>query len=146
MTEISKRFESLIISAQKKLAEKNQLLPIKTDRGILVGDVLIESLGHLKNLWKRDRLVYREVSLNDVAIRLANLLANNTNPLHCDQLYRADQEYGRWFVECQVMKQNYHNAVKSKDFDRSDVFLARYEESKIKAESAKKTALGLIGL
>ena len=146
MTEISKRFEQLIVSAQKKLAENNQLLPVKTDQGILVGDVLIKSHGHLKDLWKRDKLVYKEISLNDVAIRVANLLARNKNLLHCDQLYRADQEYGKWFAECRVLKQNYHNAVKSKDFNRADMIIARYEESKIKAESAKKTALGLIGL
>jgi hypothetical protein len=146
MTEISKRFEQLIVSAQKKLAENNQLLPVKTDQGILVGDVLIKSHGHLKDLWKRDRLIYREISLNDVAIRLANLLARNKNPLHCDQLYKADQEYGKWFAECQVLKQNHYNAVKSKDFNRADTLMAKYEESKIRVESAKKTALGLIGL
>ena len=146
MTEISRRFEQLITSAQKKLAEKNQLFPIKTDQGILVGDVLIESNSHLKNLCKNGRLVYKEVSLNDVAVRLANLLARNQNPVYCDQLYRADQEYGKWFIECQVLKQNYHNSVNSKDFDRADMLMARYKESKIRAESAKKTALGLIGL
>lgn len=146
MTEISKRFEQLISSAHKKLAENNQMLPVKTDRGILVGDVLIESHENLKNLYKKDRLIYREISLNDVAIRLANMLAKNTHSLLCDKIYRADQEYGRWFIECQVLKQTYHNAVKNKDFDRADVCMARYEESKLKAETAKKTVMVLIGL
>ncbi len=146
MTEISKRFEQLIVSAQKKLAENNQILPVKTDKGILVGDVLIESHNHLKNLWKKDRLVYREISLNDVAIRLANLLAKNSSPMFCDQLYRADQEYGRWFVECQVLKQQLYNAEKNKDFNRFDILTARYQDSKTRAEIAKRTVLGLIGL
>lgn len=146
MTEISKRFEQLIVSAQKKLADNNQILPVKTDRGILVGDVLIESRNHLKNLWKKDQLVYREVSLNDVAIRLANLLAKNSNFMYCDQLYKADQEYGRWFVECQLLKQQLYNAEKNKDFNRVDILTARYQDSKTRAEIAKRTVLGLIGL
>lgn len=146
MSEISKRFEQLIVSAQKKLAESNQILPVKTEKGILVGDVLIESNDHLKNLWKKDRLIYKEVSLNDVTIRLANLLARNSSPLFCDQLYRADQEYGRWFVECQFLKQQLYNAEKNRDFNRVDILTARYQDSKTRAETAKRTALGLIGL
>ena len=146
MTDISKRFESLIVAAQKKLAENNQILPVKTHNGILVGDVLIQSHGHLKDLWKKDQLIYKEISLNDVAIRLANLLARNRNIIHCDQLYKADQDYGRWFAEWQMLKQQYHNSLKSGNHDRADMLLARYEDSKSRAETAKTTALGLIGL
>jgi len=145
MTDISRRFEKLISSAQKHLAENNQILPIKVEQGILVGDVLIEGSTNLKNLWKKDLLIYKEVSLNTVAIRLANLLARNKSPTICDKIYKADQEYGRWFTDCQMLKHQYHKALKSKDFDRADVLMARYENSKIKAEQAKKEALLMIG-
>ena len=144
MSEISKRFEQLISSSQKKLAEHNQLLPEKTDQGILVGDVLIQSEGNLKNLWKRDTLVYKEVSLNDVAIKLANMLARNKNSIYCKDLYEADQEYGQWFVDWQFLKQQYHKAIKMKNYERADILLARYEESKYRAEIAKRTVTILL--
>ena len=144
MSEISKRFEQLITSSQKKLTEHNQIMPIKTDKGILVGDVLIQSDGNLKNLWKKDILVYKEVSLNDVAIKLANMLARNKNSDLCIKLYKADQEYGQWFVDWQFLKQQYHKALKLEQYDRADILLARYEESKYRAELAKRTVTILL--
>lgn len=144
MTEISKRFEQLISSAQKKLTEQNQILPVKTPEGILVGDVLIKSHGHLKDLWKNNQLIYKEVSLNEVTIRLANLLARNKNSIFCDRLYRADQEYGRWFTDWQILKSQYHKALQNKDFDKADMLESRYRESKQRAETAKKNALVLV--
>ena len=144
MSEISKRFEQLISSSQKKLAEHNQIMPVKTNRGILVGDVLIQSEGNLKNLWKRDILVYKEVSLNDVAIKLANMLARNKTTDLCSKLYKADQEYGQWFVDWQFLKQQYHKAIKLEHYDRADILLARYEESKYRAELAKRTVTILL--
>jgi hypothetical protein len=144
MTDISKRFEQLIAQSARRLNENNEILPIKTSKGILVGDVLITSHGNLKNLYKKDELIFKEISLNEVAIRLANLLARNKDPHYCDRLYKEDQDYGRWFVEWQLLKQQYHNAVKSKDLVKSDVLLARYEDVKLKAELAKNNALRLI--
>jgi hypothetical protein len=144
MSEISKRFEQLISTSQKKLADHNQILPIKTSNGILVGDVLIQSEGNLKNLWKRDILVFKEVSLNNVAIKLANMLACNKNNDFCTKLYKADQEYGQWFVDWQFLKQQYHKAIKSEHYDRADILFARYEESKYRSELAKKTVTILL--
>jgi len=50
MTNISKRLEQVVSSAQQKLIEKYQILPIKVAEGILVGDVLIVSEGTVKHL------------------------------------------------------------------------------------------------
>jgi hypothetical protein len=144
MTEISKRFENLVISAYLKLQKENQILPIKTDRGILVGRILIESNGYLKNLWLDNDLLYKDISLNDVAVTLANLLARDHSRHICDQIYQADQEYGKWYTDCANLKSYRDKLVRSKDFDRSDTVQARYQESKQKAESAKKTAINLI--
>ena len=139
MSEVSRRFEQLISASQKRLTEINQILPVKTDSGILVGDVLIQSDGNLKNLWKKQELVYKEVSLNDVAIKLANLLARNKQSEYCDRLYRADQEYGLYFAEWQFLKQQYHKSLKIENYDRADILLARYEQCKYRADSAKQT-------
>jgi len=144
MTEISKRFEQLIAASQRKLTENNQILPVNSPHGILVGDVLIKSEYNLKNLWKRDRLVYKEVCLNDAAIRLANLLARNKNPVMCDRIYKADQDYSLWFNNWQFLKQQYHKALKNKEFDRADILFAKLEESKYKTEAAKKSVMALL--
>jgi hypothetical protein len=144
MSEVSRRFEQLISASQKKLAENKQILPVKTDKGILVGDVLIASEANLKYLWKRDQLVYKEISLNDVAIKLANLLALNVKNQYCDQLYRADQEYGLYFAEWNFLKQQYHRAVQQEDFDRADILRARYEQCKYRADNAKQSVTILL--
>lgn len=139
MTEISKRFEQLITESQKKLTENNQILPTITEQGIVVGDVIITSIGNLKNLWKHDQIVYANVSLNDVAVRLANLLARNKNPAFCRQLYQADQEYGQWFADWQFLKSQHSKVIMSKQYDRADILLARYQESKYRVELSRKT-------
>jgi hypothetical protein len=139
MTDVSRRFEQLIRSSQRKLTENNEILPVKTEQGILVGDVLIVSEHNLKNLWKHYTLVYKEISLNDVAIKLANLLARNTKGEYCDRLYRADQEYGLYFTEWQFLKKQYHRAVNLENYERADILLARYEECKYRADSARQT-------
>ncbi len=144
MTDISKRFEQLVLASQKKLVEKNQILPIKIAEGILVGDVLIASNQHLKNLYKKDKLIYADISLNEVAIKLANLLARNQSTITTDRIYRADQEYGKYFVEWQHLKEKYRAACKTSKDDRADILLVKYEESKIKAQRAKNNAIRLI--
>lgn len=144
MAEISRRFEQLITSAQKKLADNKQIMPVRSAAGILVGDVTIVSVGHLKNLYKKDKLIYENVSLNEVTIRLANLLALNQNSLLRAQIYSADQEYGKYFVEWQHLKDKYLSACRKNDNLRADILLVKYEECKIKAQRAKKNALSLI--
>lgn len=143
MKEISKRFELLISSAQKRLAERDQLIPEKTDKGILVGDVLIVNHGTIKDIWRDDRLIYPGVSLNVVAIKLANLLALRRGYSTIDRIYSADQDYGRSFADWQLMKEQHDRAIRSKDYDRADMLKARYEDARIKAEQAKKIALSL---
>lgn len=144
MTEVSRRFEQLISASQKQLAHNNQILPVKVDQGILVGDVLIVSEDNLKHLWKKDTLVYKEISLNNVAIRLANLLALNVKSQYCDCLYQADREYGQYFAEWHFLKQQYHRALRHSNHDRADILRARYEQSKYRADCAKQTVTVLL--
>jgi hypothetical protein len=136
MTDISKRLEQTLRSA----IQKNPILPVKVADGILVGEAKIVSDGAIKHIWLRTHLIYKEVSLNAVAIKLANLLATGNQSITADKLYRADQEYGRWFIDSQLLRAQYQSAIKAKDHDRADMLWARYCDSKDRTILAKKKA------
>jgi hypothetical protein len=138
MTDIQRRLDQVV---SKELA--NNIIPVKTDQGILVGSVLIVSEGPVKHLYRSDVCIYNNISLNVVAIKLANALARNQNSVQMDRLYRADQEYGRWFTDSQTLLTKYHSAIKNKDYDRADTLWAKYCESKERTSSAKSTVVGL---
>lgn len=142
MADISKRFEKLVVSTYHKLYQSDQILPVKTHQGILVGKVLIESDGYLKNLWIDQCLIYQNINLNGSAIKIANLL-NRRDRSSCDRIYQADQEYGRWFEDCNRLKSYRDKLNKLEDYFRADIVQARYQESKIRLDLAKKTITGL---
>ena len=144
MSDVSRRFEQLVARSYKKLADHNQIMPVKTEQGILVGDVLIASRGCIKDLYKKDELIYRDISLNEAAIRMANLLAARKNLTLCDRIYSADQDYGRCFAEWQILKEQHIRAKIASDYDRADILYARYQEVKQRAETAKKSVLVLV--
>lgn len=139
MTQISKRLEQIV----RKELSKN-IIPVKTEEGILVGDVLIVSENHIKHLYKNQALMYKDIHLNLVAIKLANILAFGDKSLASEQLYKADQEYGKWFVDSQTLRANYQRAVSNQDYDRADVMWARYVESRDRTASAKTRAESLV--
>jgi hypothetical protein len=145
MADISKRLEQVIGSAQKKLLKNNLILPIKTEEGILVGDVLIISEGNIKHIKKSNEMLYVNVYLNIVAIRIANLCAKNVSSLQAQKLYDIDQEYGKWFIDSQILRTQYHKALEKKDFDKADMLFSRYSESRDRAEKAKNLARALAG-
>jgi hypothetical protein len=134
MTDISKRLEQTIRSA----IQKTPILPIKVEEGILVGDVLIISEGYVKHLKQHGRLVYRELSLNCAAIRIANILARRGSIVLADQIYKADQEYGRWFTDSQLLRAQYQKALNNLDYERADMLWARYCESRDRTLTGKK--------
>jgi len=144
MTELQKQLDYVIAKTNRKLIESNQIPPVKTKEGILVGDVLIVSDGAIKHLYKGHQLMYSEVSLNAVAIKLANLLARNFYSTDMMRLYNADQRYGKWFHESQFLRSKYEKCVSNNDYDKADVFWARYCESRERARSAKKTVDSLL--
>jgi|LauGreDrversion4_2_1035121.scaffolds.fasta_scaffold50212_4 hypothetical protein len=137
MTNISKRLEQVVSSAQQKLIEKQQILPIKVAEGILVGDVLIVSEGMVKHLKYLDNYLYKEIYLNAAAIRIANILAVNKTSVVADNIYRADQEYGRWYHDSQLLRAQYQRSINNQDHDRADTLWARYCESRDRALNAK---------
>lgn len=137
MTNISKRLEQVVSSAQQKLIEKHQILPIKVAEGILVGDVLIVSEGIVKHLKHRDTYLYKDIFLNAAAIRIANMLAVNKSSVLADNLYRLDQTYGRWYHDSQLLRAQYQRSIQNQDHDRADMLWARYCESRDRAITAK---------
>lgn len=141
MSNISRRLERVVSTELSK-----NIIPVKAENGILVGDVLIINEGTVKNLIRNDVILYKHVYLNAVAIKLANLLVKHRGSILPDRVYQADQEYGKWFVDSQILRTQYQKAVNSKDFDRSDIYWARYCESRDKALVAKNSVEALITL
>jgi len=145
MNEISRKFEQLISSTQKKLAADNRIMPVRTDQGIMVGNILITSQGNLKTLSRKGEIVYADVNLNQATIMLANLASLNKNHDLQDRIYRADQEYGKWYREYQLLTAQCQKAINRKDYDKADIFRSRHELARSRAELAKKTLVSLIG-
>jgi hypothetical protein len=142
MTTVSQRLEQSLRSAIKK----NPILPVKVADGILVGSVKIVSEGHLKHLHRDGDLLYNSVFLNAVAIKIANIMALQSASLQADQLYQLDQEYGKHFVDSQMLRAQHQKSLNNKDYDRADIIWARYCESRDRAETAKNKAQGLSNL
>lgn len=128
---------------QKKLAAQGIFLPVKTATGIEIGPVSIRSVENIKNIYVHNELKYSEVSLNVVAISLAKMILLKDSPFDMDKLWRTDQTYGKYLTECQFLLHTYRKAQESKDFDRADSILARYEIAKSKATEAKNKAQAL---
>ncbi len=135
MTRLSKKLESLIKSSR-------DILPFKTEQGILVGTVMIVSQGTNKSLYYKDKPLYTNIHLNITTVRMANLLAKHRNA-QAEAIYREDQEYGKWFVESQLLRSQYEKAILNKNYDKADVLWARYCESRDKMLAAKNRAEAL---
>lgn len=136
MTDISRRFEEFIRAENRKLVERESLVPVKTDQGIMIGDVLIMAEHNLKTVIQGDT-VYQDVFLNLAAVKIANLLALRKSVTRIDEVYASDQTYGKWFVESQELSTIYHKLKQIGDHERSDVIWAKYQESRDRAASAK---------
>jgi hypothetical protein len=139
MASLSQRLEQTLQSAIKN----NPILPVKTADGILVGDIKIVSDGTIKHLIRANETVYSNIYLNAVAICLANILARRKIDIRADAVYRADQEYGKWYEDSQMLRARYQQAVNSQDHDRADIMWARYCESRDRAILAKNHAQSL---
>jgi hypothetical protein len=134
MTTISKRLEQVV----RNTIARAPVIPVKIETGILVGDVLIESCGALKNLWRNEQLIYQGLNLNVAAIKIANVLVKQGNLLSNQTLYAADQEYGRLLIDSQIHYKNYQRAKLTQNFDRADNYWARYCESRDRCQLAKQ--------
>lgn len=139
MLTISRRLAQIV----RKELSKN-IIPVKTAGGILVGDILIVTDGTLKFLYKNDQLIYKEIHLNAVAIRMANMLTFTSASVYVGDIYAADQQYGRWFVDSQLLRSQYQRATNNRNHDRADMLWARYTESRNRTQLAKFRVESLI--
>ncbi len=135
MTQLSRRLEQIV---RKELSKT--IIPVKTEEGILVGEILIVNDGPLKFLYRNNELLYKEIHLNSIAIKMANILAFKKSSILVDKMYKADQEYGKWFADSQMLRAQYQKSVNNEDFDRADYLWARYQESRDRAIISKNNA------
>lgn len=144
---IQQRLDTVIARVNKKLAQNEIVIPKKTERGILVGPVLIESVGALKNIYYNDNLLFSNISLNKVAIKIANLLALDSTRYQqkIDQLIHVDNKFGAALADYQMFKDRLSKAHVEQDQFKIDMYLARLGYAKSSAEYWKKQALSLAG-
>ena len=140
MSEISKRFEQIVKSTQRKLLSQGAVMPERTERGIRVGCAEIVPEGPYKHIEVDGQRIYKDISLNKVAIRLANELALRKTGPQLDQLYKLDQEYLRHFIDSSFYLNKYHKAVNSNDEFNQELMWIRYEDAKLKAQDIKEKA------
>ena len=138
MTDIRRQLDQVVSTT---LAQ--HIIPVKTAEGILVGSVLITSEGAVKHLSRNGEYLYKNISLNAVAVKLANLLARHKSSILADKIYRADQEYAKWFTDSQLLLKKHHSAAKNKEYERADTLWARYIESRDRTVEAKSAVMSL---
>ncbi len=116
---------------------ENNIVPVKIGDRIIVGDVEIISNGTCKILKQKGRIKFTNIFLNITAVALANMLALRKSANKINTIYEADQNYGRYFVDCQMLRLRYNQAVKEDDVNRSAILWSRYTERCDRVHCAK---------
>ena len=143
--QLQQNLDRVISKVHHRLLDNHVIVPVFEKGKIIVGSVSIISTEASKDIVKNDKIVYASVALNKTAIALANQLAvlNETTPA-TDAIYRADQQYAVYMQETLFFKSKYKIAMAKKKYDQADIFFARYEHAKEKANSYKNYVLSLI--
>lgn len=143
MSNIKQRLDGVITNVHRKLAKSEFIPPIKTDKGIIVGNVLIVTNGTQKDLYRNNQIVYGGVFLNKCAIKIANLIALGKDPTRTNMIYNADQKFGQALLDYQVFKDKLILAKRNNDQFKIDLYLARMTYARDCYEHHKKLALAL---
>ena len=142
---LQKQLDHVISKVHRDLLKQQVIVPQYQKGKIIVGSVSIVSNEANKDIVKDNKIVYASVALNKTAIVLANMLAVLGKTTHqTDALYRADQQYAVYMQETLFFKSKYKNAIAKKKYDQADIFFARYEHAKEKANGHKNYVLTLI--
>jgi len=64
MSNIKQKLDGVITNVHRKLAKSEFIPPIKTEKGIIVGNVLIVTNGTQKDLYRNNQLIYQGIFLN----------------------------------------------------------------------------------
>jgi hypothetical protein len=135
---VSKRFEILVKGTYKRFIDQGFVPPVATEDGILVGNALIQQDGIYKNIFVDDEKVFADISLNCVAIKIANSLALGKSKTKLVHLYNMDKSYNRLYIDSTIFLDRYHKASNSNDWDRAEIMWIRYDDAKQRAESLKE--------
>lgn len=120
------------------------IIPVKTKYGIRIGNIDIVNDGSLKHVKVKGKIKFEGIFLNATAITLANMLAHKKYIERMNKIYEADQRYGRFFIDSQILRYHYNHAVQDQDRFKRDVFWARYTTQRDKVMIAKKQVEELI--
>jgi hypothetical protein len=137
MDKLQQKLSRVIDKTHRKLLETKSIMPVKIPEGILVGDVKIVPDGCVKNLYQNGDLIFPSISLNCAAIKIANLLATRSRDNQAFKIWRADQDYGKWYTDCHFLMHTYQTALHNQDYEKADIIYSRYQQSKERARKAK---------
>lgn len=142
MTKINQQLDGVIKRVNRKLIKSEFIIPVKTEKGILVGDVLIVSRENFKDLYKNEELLYKGIALNKIAIKVANLLAISymRNHSRIEELIRVDIKFGQSLEDYQLFKTRYFSAREQQDQFKIDLYGARMIYAKDACSYWKKQA------
>jgi len=145
MNNIQKKLDRVIHKVHKDLANKDFVIPQKTDQGILIGSVLMVSREVYKDLYYASNmeLIYKNIHLNKCAIKIANLIALQRDTHLINKIYQADQKFGAALSDYGVFKDKFIRAKKQKDEFKEDLYIARMLHARDKYEAAKFQAIRL---
>lgn len=138
-TKLIDKFEAIV---NNELS--NKVLPIETKHGIRLGNVEIISDRNLKHIKINNRIQYEGIFLNVTAITLANMLFYKKSKTEMEKIYKADQAYGRFFIDSQILRYHYNMALQDQDSFRVDLFWSRYTDKRDKVLVAKTQVEQLI--
>ena len=142
---LQQRLDSVIANVHNDLLKQRIVVPAYEKGRILLGDVSIVQNGSAKDILRNDALVYAGISLNKVAVWLANSLAilKRTSPRQ-DLIYKQDQTYGVYMQETLFFNSKYKQALEKHQYDKADIYFARMQHAKEKAMVTKRHVLSLI--
>jgi hypothetical protein len=139
MSKAQQNLDLVVSNVHRQLLDKQTLIPKKTERGIEIGRYTIVSNDCLKDIYKGDTLVFKDISLNRVAVKVANLL-NFGQDTKINELISMDLKFGQSLVDYKMFKDKLSKAHKEQDQFKIDLYLARLIFAKDAAEYYKREA------
>jgi len=142
MTRINQQLDHVIKRVNQKLFKAECIIPVKTDDGILVGNILIVSRDSFKDLYRNNELLYKGIALNKIAIKVANLAAIDYMKYHSriEEMIRIDTKFGQSLEDYQQFKTRYFAARTNNDQFKIDLYGARMTYAKDSCKYWKKQA------
>jgi hypothetical protein len=145
MQDLQKKLDSVITNVQTRLIKSGNLIPVKIQNGIQIGNIKIINREQFKDIYEKDILIFESIHLNKIAIKIANLAAISYNQyrIKIDELHQADRNFGNALADYLMFREKYQQSIQNSDAVRADIVMARMCYSRDKVEYYKKQALSL---